>query len=80
MEDDRDRLVVILAGYQEETLKMLNGNRGLKSRINSYFRFKDYTYDELKQILNVLAAKYQYKLEDDVQDKIIRIIQAMIMY
>ena len=75
MEDHRGELVVILAGYQEETLKMLNGNRGLKSRINSYFRFKDYTYDELKQILNVLAAKYQYKLEDDVQDKIIRIIQ-----
>lgn len=75
MEDHRGELVVIFAGYKEETMKMLNGNRGLKSRINSYFYFKDYSFSELKQILNVLASKYEYTLEEDVQNKIINIIQ-----
>lgn len=73
MEDYRGQLVVILAGYKQETMEMLKGNRGLKSRINAYFDFRDYNHSELKEILNLIASKYKYTLEDDVQEKILKI-------
>ena len=73
MEDYRGQLVVILAGYKQETMEMLKGNRGLKSRINAYFDFKDYNHNELKEILNLIASKYKYTLDEDVQEKIIKI-------
>lgn len=50
MEDDRDRLVVILAGYSREMKQFLETNSGLKSRINNYITFADYTASELMQI------------------------------
>ena len=68
MEDYRGQLVVIFAGYKDETLKMLDGNRGLKSRINSYLYFEDYSNDELKQIINLVASKYKYTLDEEVQN------------
>ena len=73
MEDYRGQLVVILAGYKDETLRMLEGNRGLKSRINSYFNFNDYKENEMKQILNILANKYKYTIEEETKAKMIRI-------
>ena len=50
MEDDRDRLIVILAGYTEEMKEFINSNPGLQSRFNRYIEFPDYSADELFQI------------------------------
>ncbi|MEC8664692.1 MAG: AAA family ATPase [Pseudomonadota bacterium] len=50
MEDYRDRLTVIFAGYQEETEWLINSNAGLKSRIKYKFQFEDYTGAELARI------------------------------
>ncbi|NJP10852.1 MAG: AAA family ATPase [Leptolyngbyaceae cyanobacterium RU_5_1] len=52
MEDYRDRLVVIAAGYTDEMLRLIESNPGLKSRFNRYFYFNDYTPNELVAIFN----------------------------
>ena len=62
MEDDRDRLVVIIAGYTDEIKKFVNSNPGLSSRFNRYIEFPDYTEDELAQIFRGLLEKYDYKM------------------
>lgn len=58
MENDRHRLVVIFAGYEQDMEKLYNINEGIKSRINTYLDFKDYTANELKQIFLLTARKY----------------------
>lgn len=50
MEDDRERLVVILAGYTQEMKEFIDSNPGLQSRFNRYIEFKDYSEEELLQI------------------------------
>ena len=50
MEDDRDRLVVIIAGYTNEIRNFVNSNPGLSSRFNRYIDFPDYTEEELAEI------------------------------
>lgn len=62
MEDAREDLVVILAGYETEMERLWNANPGLKNRIHYHIRFPDYTMDELLQILERMAAKQGYLL------------------
>ena len=50
MEDDRDRLIVILAGYFDEMQDFINSNHGLRPRFNKYKNFQDYTANELLDI------------------------------
>ena len=65
MEDDRDRLIVILAGYSEDMKQFIDSNPGLQSRFNRYIHFSDYTSDELKSIFLLNAKKNQYELTDE---------------
>lgn len=65
MEDNRDRLVVILAGYSKEMQDFINTNPGLQSRFNRYIEFPDYSAEELLQIFEKHIAKFDYKLEKD---------------
>ena len=62
MEDDRDRLVVIIAGYTDEIKRFVNSNPGLSSRFNRYINFPDYSEDELAQIFRSFLAKYDYRI------------------
>lgn len=50
MEDDRDRLVVILAGYSDEMAVFMKANPGMKSRIGRYIEFPDYSVSELSNL------------------------------
>lgn len=54
MEDDRDRFVVILAGYSKEMEDFINSNSGLQSRFNRYIDFSDYSCDELMEIFEYI--------------------------
>lgn len=63
MEDDRDRLVVILAGYTNEIKMFINSNPGLQSRFNRYIQFDDYTKDDLCEIFKLSLKKSQYKIK-----------------
>ncbi len=62
MEDHRDELVVILAGYTREMETFLTANSGLASRFPNRIEFPDYTADELLDITNVLARGRGYRL------------------
>ena len=71
MEDYRDDLVVILAGYRVEMLKFLEINSGFKSRIAYTFEFQDYTNEELLTMTENLLAKYNFTIESyQVKDRL----------
>lgn len=64
MEDHRDRLVVIVAGYPKLMHAFLRSNPGLKSRFSREIPFPDYSTDELVQITGKLAADAEYRIAD----------------
>lgn len=64
MEDNRDRLVVIVAGYPNLIEEFLDSNPGLRSRFNKYIHFDDYSVEELLQILNSMCGKSGYILSE----------------
>ena len=72
MEDDRDHLVVILAGYKEEMKQFIDSNPGLQSRFNRYIYFPDYSAKELHQIFCSLIKKYDYYLTEDASSTILK--------
>ena len=63
MEDYRQDLVVIFAGYTKEMGTFLNSNPGIKSRVNYTIEFPDYSADELLQITNIMLQKKNYKID-----------------
>lgn len=65
MEDDRDRLIVILAGYSKEMEDFINSNPGLRSRFNRYILFPDYTSSELYDIFQLNATKNEYVINEE---------------
>ena len=62
MEDDRDRLVVIIAGYTDKIKNFIDMNPGLKSRFTRFIHFEDYDSEELKDIFMLCANEAQYKI------------------
>ena len=70
-EDDRHRLIVILAGYAEPMNRLLESNPGLSSRFARTFDFPDYSPEELCEIFQMLAANNHYKVTDDVREKLL---------
>ena len=67
MEDYRDRLVVIIAGYKDEMQRFIDSNPGLQSRFNRYIDFPDYSGKELTEIFKMYMKKNQYTLADDAE-------------
>ncbi len=65
MEDHRDSLVVIVAGYPDEMAELLASNPGLASRFHETLEFADYTDDELVAIFRLMAEKDDYTPTDD---------------
>ncbi len=62
MEDDRDKLVVIVAGYTDEMKHFIETNPGLQSRFNRYINFPDYTPEELYKIFRMYLNKNEYTI------------------
>jgi stage V sporulation protein K len=67
MEDHKDELILILAGYQKEMEKFLQTNPGLRSRFPIHISFPDYNKHELLQIAEQLCAKRQYQLNSQAK-------------
>lgn len=65
MEDDRSRLVVILAGYTNEIKEFIDSNPGLQSRFNRYIEFEDYKTEDLIEIFRSNLKKAKYKIKRD---------------
>ncbi len=68
MEDDRDRLIVILAGYPDEMEDFISSNPGLRSRFNRYIFFPDYSATELHEIFQFSVSKNEYVITADADD------------
>lgn len=67
MENQRDDLVVILAGYKDRMDRFFESNPGLSSRIAHHLDFPDYSVDELVQIADLMLAQMQYGLHSDAR-------------
>ena len=65
MEDHRDEIVVIVAGYSEKMEQFLASNPGMASRFSKTIEFPNYSVDELVTITTNLCAKHYYELTDD---------------
>ena len=80
MEDNRDRLVVIVAGYPELMERFINSNPGLKSRFNKYIYFDDYTDEELVQIFLMYCKAQDYLINPGLYPYIINRISQLRYY
>ena len=72
MEDKRDNLVVVLAGYAKEMEEFLTANSGLRSRFSNIIEFKDYTGDELCQIACNIAKGKDYVIDESCKEALMK--------
>lgn len=70
LEDYRDDLVVIVAGYTEPMNKFFESNPGLKSRFNKFIDFTDYDEDELFDIFHKMCVENDYRISEDAAVKL----------
>ena len=72
MEDYRDRLVVIVAGYDAEMNRFINSNPGLQSRFSRYLKFDDFSPEEMLSIFEQLCKSNQYKVSSEAKNKLLK--------
>ena len=77
MEDNRDNLVVIVAGYTEEMKKFLKSNTGLISRFNKFINFPDYSKNELIDIMDVMAKDAGLVIEENAKKRVLEQLDSM---
>lgn len=75
IEDNRDNLVVILAGYKDEMEEFLKSNTGLKSRFPNIIEFEDYTPEQMYEIALVTAQSKGYRISDECKESLIRLFE-----
>ncbi|WP_346876999.1 AAA family ATPase [Clostridium sp. UBA5712] len=75
IEDNRDDLVVILAGYKEEMEDFLKTNSGLKSRFPNIINFEDYKPEEMYEISFITAKSKGYKVSEDCKEQLIKLFE-----
>lgn len=77
IEDNRDDLIVILAGYSKEMEEFLTANSGLKSRFPNIINFPDYTGEELMAIADITAKSKGYVIDDGVRPALLAYFNAV---
>lgn len=77
MEDHRDNLVIIVAGYTDEMKTFLKSNTGLISRFNKFINFPDYSRDELIDIMEVMADGAGLKIEEGAKELVLEQLGSM---
>lgn len=75
LENKREDLMVILAGYADEMYRFLDVNPGLSSRLPDEIYFEDYTMDELVEIFKWMVEKKEYSINFDFEDTIKKVIK-----
>lgn len=70
MEDSRDKLVVIMAGYTKEMKDLVNLNPGMESRVKFTVEFSDYNCDELMEIFEGLCINESYTVSEEAKEKL----------
>jgi hypothetical protein len=74
MEDYRERLVIIVAGYPDEMKRFINSNPGLKSRFSRYFYFDHYTPEELIAIYDIFCKNVEFVTEEGACQKLFKLL------
>ena len=74
MENNRDDLVVILAGYKDKMDTFFHSNPGMRSRIAHHIDFPDYSADELLAIAKLMLAEQNYRLSEDATTALLEYI------
>ncbi|MCI8750136.1 MAG: AAA family ATPase [Lachnospiraceae bacterium] len=77
MEDHRDNLVIIVAGYTEEMKTFLKSNTGLISRFNKFINFPDYSKEELIEIMETMAEDAGLTIEEGAKERILKQLDNM---
>ena len=77
MEDNRDDLIVIVAGYPSEMERFINANPGLRSRFTKYLHFDDYNAIELEQIFNALLKSSGHEMASDSGNHLAEVFREM---
>ncbi|SFM36929.1 AAA+-type ATPase, SpoVK/Ycf46/Vps4 family [Gracilibacillus orientalis] len=72
MTKHNENIVIILAGYKNEMERFITSNPGLESRFKKYFHFQDYTKEELLEMLRYHVREFQYELDDNVIDYLLK--------
>ncbi|HSJ92106.1 MAG TPA: AAA family ATPase, partial [Ilumatobacter sp.] len=76
MEDHRDDLAVVVAGYPNEMRQLIETNPGLESRFARTLEFPDYTTDELVRIFELIAGRQEYHLSPAARVRLVEVIDA----
>jgi hypothetical protein len=76
IEDQRGKVVVIVAGYPDEMTEFLDANPGLRSRFPRTIHFPDYTTDELVAIFEALCKENSYELTQEARDRVRAVFDA----
>lgn len=77
MEDNRDDLIVIVAGYTEKMKTFLSSNPGLRSRFNKYFNFADYDSLQLVEIFELFCAQAGFDVAASAREKVSTLFQSL---
>ena len=77
MEDQREDLVVIVAGYPDHMAHFLNSNPGLKSRFPHHFHFENMSEDHLGDIFRDLCETYDYDLSEEAEQKVRNVLRTL---
>jgi len=77
MEDDRDRLIVIVAGYNEPMKQFIASNPGLESRFTNYLNFPDYAPEELLEIFHRMAAQSGLVCAPETEKRVLGICRSL---
>jgi len=72
MEDNRKRISIIVAGYENEMNQFIQTNPGLESRFTKYYSFKEYTVNELTKIFKLHLNNADYNIQQNVFDRFIK--------
>lgn len=76
MEDHRDNLVIIVAGYTEEMQKFLKSNTGLISRFNKFVDFPDYSTEELVEIMDAMAQNAGLIVDQEAKEAVLALLKS----
>ncbi|MBC2607201.1 AAA family ATPase [Pelagicoccus albus] len=75
MEDDRDRLIVIVAGYPADMESFIQANPGLRSRFSKTIHFEDYASPDLLRIFKIFCQNNEYELAEDAEEKLNQVFE-----
>ena len=75
MEDNRENLAVIVAGYKDPMKQFIESNQGLKSRFQNYIHFSDYTNEELLKIFEKLCDSHKMEIDDNTKSDLMAHMQ-----